>query len=55
MRDYGRAVRELRLVPSSGGAFEVTVDGRRVWSKKETRAFPEVRELKAQIRASARG
>jgi selT/selW/selH-like putative selenoprotein len=41
LKEHGRAVRELRLVPSSGGAFEVSVDGRALWSKKRTKAFPE--------------
>jgi selenoprotein W-related protein len=26
---------EVRLIPSSGGVFEVTVDGRLVFSKKQ--------------------
>ena len=29
------------MIPSSGGRFEVTVDGELIWSKKETKAFPE--------------
>lgn len=38
---YGRSITGLRLIPSSGGAFEVSVDGRQVWSKKRTKTFPE--------------
>ena len=29
------------MVPSSGGKFEITVDGKKIWSKKETKQFPE--------------
>jgi selT/selW/selH-like putative selenoprotein len=29
------------LIPSGGGAFEVTVDGKLIWSKKKTKDFPE--------------
>jgi len=32
---------EVKLVKSSGGVFEVTVDGVLVYSKKATGAFPE--------------
>jgi selT/selW/selH-like putative selenoprotein len=31
----------LTLIPSGGGAFEVTIDGNLVWSKKRTHDFPE--------------
>jgi len=49
LKEHGRAVKELRLVPSSGGAFEVSVDGRRLWSKKQTKAFPEPGEIAAAL------
>jgi selenoprotein W-related protein len=32
------------LTPSSGGAFEIRVDGKLVFSKLQTRRFPEVDE-----------
>jgi selT/selW/selH-like putative selenoprotein len=42
-------VKELRLVPSSGGAFEISVDGRSLWSKKRTKAFPEPGQILAAL------
>lgn len=36
---------EVELIPSSGGVFEVTVDGRTVFSKKELKRFPEEGEI----------
>ena len=36
---------EIRLVPSSGGVFEVTVDGNLVFSKKALRRHPEPAEI----------
>jgi selenoprotein W-related protein len=33
---FGRAISQLTLRPSSGGRFEVTVDGELVYSKKAT-------------------
>jgi selenoprotein W-related protein len=36
---------EVTLKPSSGGLFEVSVDGKPVFSKMETDRFPGEREL----------
>ena len=36
---------ETKLVSGSGGAFEVTVDGKLVYSKLETGRFPEPGEV----------
>lgn len=36
---------EIRLVPSSGGVFEVTVDGNLVFSKKALRRHPQPGEI----------
>jgi selenoprotein W-related protein len=33
------------LIKSGGGAFEVTVDGNKIYSKKETGRFPEIEEI----------
>ncbi len=42
---------EVELVESGGGAFEVTVDGRRVYSKKETGRHADPDEVVEEIRA----
>jgi selenoprotein W-related protein len=31
----------LKLIPASGGCFELTVDGRLIYSKLETGKFPD--------------
>ncbi|MDQ3138403.1 MAG: Rdx family protein [Gemmatimonadota bacterium] len=36
---------DVRLVPSSGGVFEVTVDGNLLYSKKALRRHPEPGEI----------
>jgi selenoprotein W-related protein len=41
----------LKLIPSDGGRFEVTLDGELIYSKLETGDFPENKEVLAQIRA----
>jgi selT/selW/selH-like putative selenoprotein len=41
---------DIRLVPSSGGVFEVTVDGNLVFSKKALRRHAEPGEIMRLIR-----
>jgi len=36
---------EAQLVKGSGGQFEVTIDGRTIFSKKQAGRFPETREI----------
>ena len=43
----------MRLIPSSGGAFEVTVDGELVFSKKARRRHAEPGEVLRLVRDSA--
>ena len=38
---------EIELVKSSGGVFEITLDGELVYSKKATGRFPEWKEVEA--------
>jgi len=38
---YKQKIRELKLIPSSGGCFELTVNGDLVYSKLKTGKFPE--------------
>ena len=39
------------LTPGSGGEFEVSVDDRLVFSKKQERRFPELDEVLSQLSA----
>jgi selT/selW/selH-like putative selenoprotein len=41
----------VKLIESSGGVFEVVVDGTLVYSKKRTGVFPDETALLAGIRA----
>ncbi len=43
--EYKTGLGEVALVPSSGGAFEVLVDGTTLYSKLETGKFPDERSL----------
>jgi selenoprotein W-related protein len=40
LHDFKNQIGTLTLVPSSGGVFEVTVNGNLVHSKKATNEFP---------------
>ncbi|MDR9424477.1 MAG: SelT/SelW/SelH family protein [Marinobacter sp.] len=43
-------ISELSLHPGGGGIFEVWVNGRRIWSRKEQQGFPEITVLKQLVR-----
>lgn len=47
---FGNKV-ESELIPSSGGAFEVTLDGKLVYSKLKTGRFPDKKDIE-EIMAS---
>lgn len=53
MLDFKQDIDSLELLPSGGGVFEVTVDGKKIYSKKETGEFPKdaaiVKKIKAMI------
>ncbi|NLN15658.1 MAG: SelT/SelW/SelH family protein, partial [Tissierellia bacterium] len=43
-------INKLILIPSSGGVFEVTLNGELIFSKKELDRFPEENEVEDKIR-----
>jgi selenoprotein W-related protein len=49
VREIEAYVRSWRLIPSTGGVFEVTVNGEKVFSKKELGRHAEPGEVKALI------
>jgi selenoprotein W-related protein len=50
LREYGSRISAVTLVPSSGGVFEVAIDGTNVFSKMETDRFPTIEEIGAALR-----
>jgi selenoprotein W-related protein len=36
---------EIELIPSSGGVFEISLDGQLLFSKQKTGRFPEQKEV----------
>lgn len=46
---YG--VASLKLIPSSGGAFEIVVGGRLIYSKLKTGEFPAPDDIVQKVRS----
>ncbi len=46
---YADFTESLKLIPGSGGQFEVVVNGDLVFSKKAEGRYPEIKELKEAI------
>lgn len=55
LREYERDITGLTLVPSEGGRFEVTVNGRLLYSKLETKRHAEPGEVLGLVRKMAAG
>ena len=43
-------LREVALLPSHGGTFVITVDGKTVWERERDGGFPDVKALKQRVR-----
>jgi len=43
-------LREVALVPRTGGIFEIRVDEEMIWFRKEKKRFPDIKELKQIVR-----
>lgn len=49
LNKYKNQLTQVALIPSSGGAFEITANGEKVYSKLETGRFPDERVLLAEM------
>lgn len=47
---FAEHLREVALVPASGGVFDIFLDEELVFSRKQQQRFPESSELKQLIR-----
>ena len=50
IKELKSRIKRLVLVPSDGGRFEVSIDGKQVFSKLKTGRFPEYAEIRKHIR-----
>lgn len=46
---------EVCLHSGTGGAFEVSIDGRQVYSKLQTKRYPELSEIVEPVQAALTG
>jgi selenoprotein W-related protein len=46
---YKRAISRYVLIPSKGGCFELSVGGKRLYSKLETGSFPDEESLITEV------
>jgi selenoprotein W-related protein len=50
IKELKARIKRLVLVPSDGGRFEVSIDGKQVFSKLKTGRFPEYQEIRKHIK-----
>ena len=49
LNQFKTKIKNYNLVPSSGGCFEVTVDGDLIYSKLKTGQFPDEQAVMDQV------
>ena len=42
---YKQKIKELKLIPDKGGCFELSLDGKLVYSKLKTGEFPDEQKM----------
>lgn len=47
---FGQALGGVTLIPSTGGNFEIRVNGSLVWERKRDGGFPDPKALKQRVR-----
>ena len=51
LKEFEHQIAEWKLIPSSGGAFELTIDGELAFSKKQLGRHANVKEIRELIQA----
>jgi selenoprotein W-related protein len=49
LTEYKQQIRDFKLVPSGGGCFELSINGKLVYSKLKTSEFPDEEQMVAQV------
>ena len=55
LSEFAQDVKTWTLLPSSGGRFEFTINGKLAFSKKAEGRYPEISELKAMLEKAMKG
>jgi selenoprotein W-related protein len=51
LENLKQKIESFELIPAGGGCFELTVDGKLIYSKLELGGFPVESEILAQVQA----
>jgi selenoprotein W-related protein len=54
LTEFKQKVNDLKLIPSKGGCFELTVDGNLLYSKLKTGSFPDEKTILRQLQEKAK-
>ncbi|MDB5659845.1 MAG: SelT/SelW/SelH family protein [Cypionkella sp.] len=46
LSSFGQDLGSVTLIPATGGLFQITLDGKVIWDRKEMGGFPDVKVLK---------
>jgi selenoprotein W-related protein len=49
LTQFKQQISELKLIPSKGGCFELTVNGELLYSKLETGEFPDEKKMEEAV------
>jgi selenoprotein W-related protein len=49
LQEYKQKIADLKLIPSGGGCFELTVNGELIYSKLKTGQFPDEGAMVAAV------
>jgi selenoprotein W-related protein len=52
---FKQRIGDLKLIPSGGGCFELSVDGKLVYSKLETGKFPDEKSILDKVESLLAG
>ena len=55
LREFGRTLDALELIPGDHGVYDVAVDGQLVYSLDQEHRFPETPDLVRRVRAKLPG
>ncbi len=50
LQTFAEDLCEVSLHPSTGGLFQIWVDGKLIWDRKTMEGFPEIKVLKQKLR-----
>jgi len=51
LNTFKQKIKDLKLIPSGGGCFEVSINGDLVYSKLKTGQFPEEQTIVEQVKS----